>query len=44
VSPPHDPRGVPFTYEDPRPAVTVDVVLFTMRAEDLAVLLVRRAS
>jgi 8-oxo-dGTP diphosphatase len=35
-------RRVPFTYEYPRPAVTVDVVLFTMRAEDLAVLLVKR--
>jgi 8-oxo-dGTP diphosphatase len=33
---------VRFTYEYPRPAVTVDVVLFTMRAEDLAVLLVKR--
>jgi 8-oxo-dGTP diphosphatase len=35
-------RAVPFTYEYPRPAVTVDVVLFTMRSEDLAVLLVKR--
>jgi len=34
---------VPFTYPYPRPAVTVDVVLFTMRADDLAVLLVQRA-
>jgi 8-oxo-dGTP diphosphatase len=34
---------VPFTYEHPRPAVTADVVLFTLRARDLAVLLVRRA-
>jgi 8-oxo-dGTP diphosphatase len=33
---------VPFTYEFPRPAVTVDCVLFAMRAEDLAVLLVQR--
>ncbi len=33
---------MPFTYEYPRPAVTVDVVLFTMRAGDLAVLLVKR--
>jgi 8-oxo-dGTP diphosphatase len=33
---------VPFTYEYPRPAVTVDVALFTMRAGDLAVLLVQR--
>jgi 8-oxo-dGTP diphosphatase len=33
---------VPFTYEYPRPAVTVDVVLFAMRADDLAVLLVKR--
>jgi 8-oxo-dGTP diphosphatase len=35
---------VPFAYDHPRPAVTVDVVLFTMRAEDLAVLLVRRGA
>jgi 8-oxo-dGTP diphosphatase len=33
---------VPFTYAFPRPAVTVDVALFAMRAGDLAVLLVRR--
>jgi 8-oxo-dGTP diphosphatase len=33
---------VPFTYAYPRPAVTVDAVIFTMRAEDLAVLLVKR--
>ena len=33
---------MPFTYEYPRPAVTVDVVLFAMRADDLAVLLVKR--
>ena len=33
---------MPFTYEHPRPAVTADVVLFTLRARDLAVLLVRR--
>lgn len=33
---------MPFTYEYPRPAVTVDVVLFTMQANDLAVLLIRR--
>jgi 8-oxo-dGTP diphosphatase len=33
---------VPFTYPFPRPAVTVDVVLFAMRADDLTVLLVRR--
>src|SRR5262245_33313678 len=31
-----------FRYDEPRPLVTADVVLFTMRAEDLAVLLVRR--
>ena len=31
-----------FTYEYPRPAVTCDVVAFTMRADDLAVLLIRR--
>jgi 8-oxo-dGTP diphosphatase len=33
---------VPFTYEYPRPAVAADSVLFVMRAEDLAVLLVKR--
>lgn len=33
---------MPFTYAYPRPAVTVDLVLFTMQADDLAVLLVKR--
>jgi ADP-ribose pyrophosphatase YjhB (NUDIX family) len=33
---------MPFTYEYPRPAVTVDVVLFTIRAGELAVLMIRR--
>jgi 8-oxo-dGTP diphosphatase len=33
---------VPFTYAFPRPAVTADVVAFTMRADDVAVLLVQR--
>jgi 8-oxo-dGTP diphosphatase len=33
---------VPFTYEHPRPAVTVDVAMFTMRAGDLAVLVIKR--
>jgi 8-oxo-dGTP diphosphatase len=33
---------VPYTYRFPRPAVTADVVAFTMRADDLAVLLVQR--
>jgi 8-oxo-dGTP diphosphatase len=33
---------VPHTYAYPRPAVTADVVIFTMRADDLAVLLIRR--
>jgi 8-oxo-dGTP diphosphatase len=33
---------VPFTYPYPRPSVTCDVVVFTMRADDLAVLLVQR--
>ena len=33
---------MPYTYAYPRPAVTVDTVIFTMRAEDLAVLLVKR--
>ena len=31
-----------YTYPFPRPAVTADVVAFTLRADDLAVLLVRR--
>jgi 8-oxo-dGTP diphosphatase len=35
---------VPHTYEYPRPSLTVDVVIFTMRAEDLAVLLIKRGS
>lgn len=33
---------MPYTYPYPRPAVTCDVVAFTMRADDLAVLLIRR--
>jgi 8-oxo-dGTP diphosphatase len=32
-----------YTYEHPRPALTVDVVIFTLREEQLNVLLVRRA-
>lgn len=35
-------RGVPYSYAFPRPAVTCDAVVFTMRADDLAVLLVQR--
>ncbi len=31
-----------YTYEFPRPALTVDAVVFTLRANDLAVLLIRR--
>ena len=31
-----------FTYEYPRPAVTADCALFAMRAEDLAILLMKR--
>lgn len=31
-----------FTYPYPRPSVTADVVAFTMRADDLAVLLIKR--
>ena len=31
-----------YKYPFPRPAVTADVVMFTMRADDLAVLLIRR--
>lgn len=33
---------MPFSYPYPRPAVTCDTVVFTMRADDLAVLLIRR--
>jgi 8-oxo-dGTP diphosphatase len=33
---------MPFTYEFPRPGVTADTVLFTLRADDLAVLLIQR--
>lgn len=33
---------MPYTYEWPRPAVTVDVVLFTVRGPELAVLMIRR--
>ena len=33
---------MPYTYEYPRPAVTVDVVLFTIRGGELAVLMIRR--
>ena len=35
-------RAVPFSYTYPRPAVTCDAVVFAMRADDLAVLLVKR--
>lgn len=37
-----DPSRVPYTYPFPRPAVTCDVVAFTLRGGDLAVLLIRR--
>lgn len=33
---------MPFTYPYPRPSVTCDVVAFTLRADDLAVLLIKR--
>lgn len=33
---------MPYTYPYPRPAVTCDTVVFTMLADDLAVLLIRR--
>ena len=33
-----------FTYEYPRPMVTVDVVVFTLRGDQLQVLLIQRAS
>jgi len=35
---------MPYTYEYPRPAVTVDVVLFTIRSGELAVLVIRRGA
>lgn len=34
---------MPFTYEHPRPAVTVDVTVFTVRNDALNVLLIKRA-
>jgi 8-oxo-dGTP diphosphatase len=37
-----DSSRVPYTYPYPRPAVTCDVVAFTLRADDLAVLLIKR--
>ncbi len=37
-----DSGHLPFTYEYPRPAVTVDVVLFTIRAGELSLLMIRR--
>jgi 8-oxo-dGTP diphosphatase len=33
---------MPYTYEYPRPSVTVDVVIFTIADDDLKVLLIRR--
>ena len=33
---------MPYTYEYPRPSVTVDVVIFTIAEDDLKVLLIRR--
>lgn len=33
---------MPYTYEYPRPAVTVDIILFTFHAEELEVLLIQR--
>jgi 8-oxo-dGTP diphosphatase len=35
---------MPYTYEYPRPAVTVDVVIFTIADNDLKVLLIRRGA
>ena len=35
-------RHVPFTYAYPRPSVACDVVAFTLHADDLAVLLIKR--
>jgi 8-oxo-dGTP diphosphatase len=37
----HDTAGV-FAYEYPRPAVTVDMAVFSLRADDLVILLIRR--
>jgi ADP-ribose pyrophosphatase YjhB (NUDIX family) len=37
-----DVCAVPFTYPYPRPSVACDVVAFTLRADDLAVLLIKR--
>jgi 8-oxo-dGTP diphosphatase len=34
---------MPYTYEYPRPSVTVDLVIFTIAENDLKVLLIRRA-
>jgi 8-oxo-dGTP diphosphatase len=34
---------MPYTYEYPRPSVTVDLVIFTIAEDDLKVLLIRRA-
>ena len=34
---------MPYTYDYPRPAVTVDLVIFTIAGNDLKVLLIRRA-
>ena len=34
---------MPFTYEYPHPAVTVDIVIFTVRNDALKVLLIKRA-
>lgn len=36
--------AVPFSYTYPRPAVTCDAVVFTIHADDLAVLLIKRKS
>ena len=35
---------MPYTYEYPRPAVTVDVTIFTIADDDLKVLLIRRGA
>lgn len=35
-------RAVPFTYPYPRPSVACDVIVFTLRSDDLSVLLIRR--
>jgi 8-oxo-dGTP diphosphatase len=39
----HEGLIVPFTYKYPHPAVTVDIVVYTLKKDDLKVLLIKRA-